>query len=778
VERQEQRLLKAERLERKQAELERRAKEAEGRAAAAERETATAKRRQERADRQAAMAWRERVPADLAEAGRRARVQQEAREPWQELRRRTLDAERRAEAAEGRVERRVEELMQEERAWSRTLEEQLRKLQQAEGAVPTDTELRKGLARERSKSLRVGTELEVMTREVRRAERTAEQTQRLTESRERSASQRADAELEVMAREVRRAEPTAERELPRAGGTEEGGQEEDGGWWSAMEEGSEEEEEAEMATQAGVSSGKAGVELEVTTLRMRRAAAAAEREAELAALEEDYEEGEETEATPGTGGSSSLRVGVELEVMTSEVRRAELDAEQAQLLAQQELHGVLQAVQRGTSKGGAPQAGVSTEPAPAGLVQAVGSWWASAVMERGGLLEERVGTALEWEKAVEWQLHGGMNVEGGMSMLKYGEKADVMTEHFQAGGLAEALEGEGWRWRLECRGLVMRRVQGELQVVARPMPKMFSQHQLPRVTQVPRQHWMQARVVEATVKMDGALIFGVWVGEGGERRAELWTRSGRTKLAEAARVHAEAGDRAGASSYLGLLAEVESLGATACFEWTGRPVMVKVGYLETALVLTVIRDKVSGHLWPAAEVTAMGGRHYVPVVEEAKELAGLTVQAAGEMVRGWEGWEGAVVEVEGGMRIKLKSDWWMESETRDWRQWAGVSEQEQERQRRQRERQVREAKTQGQRLVLVGLPQQACPGALLGQIAGLRRVEAAYDKASGTRGAVVCGFKEEEQARRALEKGFIDSEWGTLVFCKAYSRLTASTQFI
>ena len=77
-------------------------------------------------------------------------------------------------------------------------------------------------------------------------------------------------------------------------------------------------------------------------------------------------------------------------------------------------------------------------------------------------------------------------------------------------------------------------------------------------------------------------------------------------------------------------------------------------------------------------------------------------------------------------------------------------------------------------MVLVGLPQQVCPGLLLGAEEGLARVEAAFDKLSGHRGAVVCGFEEEAQARRILDRGYVESQWGVLAAQRAYSGRTTS----
>ena len=427
--------------------------------------------------------------------------------------------------------------------------------------------------------------------------------------------------------------------------------------------------------------------------------------------------------------------------------------------------------------GSAPSPGMGPGAATGGTLLP-GEWWTRLRMAPGTALQAAVCKARLWEQAEEVRWGGGMEVEGGLTMLKY--KAGTRTDHFVVErnffNLRAALDDDDCRWRLECRGLVVRREGGELKVEARPMPKMFDDKQLSCTTTVRWQDWRRAKVVEAAEKVDGALLFGVWAGTGNRRGVELWTRNGRTPLAEAARQHAVELDRTRGSGYLRLLEEVEQQGATACFEWTGRQVRVKVKYTDERLVLTTVRQKESGRMWSGREVRELATDHRVPVAGEAPELVGMSLGEARDAVREWEGREGVIVEVEGGMRVKLKSRWWRATVTWGWQGWKKRSEKEVETEREQRQRRTERVQTRGQRVVVAGLPRGICPARMLGTRDGLVRVEAVYDRDSGARGVVVCGFEEEQQAATILRDGKLHTEWGVLWVQGAHSRRTVSTK--
>ena len=62
-------------------------------------------------------------------------------------------------------------------------------------------------------------------------------------------------------------------------------------------------------------------------------------------------------------------------------------------------------------------------------------------------------------------------------------------------------------------------------------------------------------------------------------------------------------------------------------------------------------------------------QHGVQYVAWASDLVGLTVEEASDKVKGMQGNEEFVVHIQGGITMKLKTEWWHEKTVNKYRRW-------------------------------------------------------------------------------------------------------------
>ena len=293
-------------------------------------------------------------------------------------------------------------------------------------------------------------------------------------------------------------------------------------------------------------------------------------------------------------------------------------------------------------------------------------------------------------------------------------------------------DGEVGRMRLECRGLVL---GSDGCVRVRPVHKAFDERQMEGMWLWEGLHGRA--VVEVMEKLDGQLIVGV-VNDKGE--VEMWSRKGRTEVGKGASVFAQ--EHGG---YESLVREVEARGATVCFEMVGKQSKVKVRYGSRDLVVIAVRSKVGGGYWRHSEMVDIGGRHGVSVVRKFEEgLEGKRLKDVSKWVaaRGGE-WEGVMVVLDGGVHVKVKTDWWLREEVSGggWRK--GLCE---ALAKRREVRHGRFCEDRRLRMVVNGLSVQEAAVRVFKWAPEIVKVEACYNARSGVRGAVIASVRTEQEA--------------------------------
>jgi hypothetical protein len=360
------------------------------------------------------------------------------------------------------------------------------------------------------------------------------------------------------------------------------------------------------------------------------------------------------------------------------------------------------------------------------------------------------------------EMSGGVELLGEMRQAVQGHerlKEEVMQQQpwegcvrfdyrqLQQSDFQVAQQGNPWytkeevreaELRRECRGLVLDGRSGE--VLVRPLGKAFMPGQ---VADMKWEALSQVPVLEVTEKLDGQMVVGV-VRDG---RVELWSRSGRTPVAESAEACAERST----GSYTGLIGEVESMGCTASFEYVGRQSRIKVRHEGAArLVLIAVRQKVSGEYWEHDGLVQLGRRHGVEVVRRVimpttGEQGHVSVWEVERLVKEVGGeTEGVMARLHGGALLKLKTGWWLQRQpVQGWRRQKRLEDKLQKRLAHGDDRRLR--------LVVHGLQQEVAPALLLQEYAGVLKVEACYDVRTGHRRVVVVAFKSEDEAVAARQ---------------------------
>lgn len=206
---------------------------------------------------------------------------------------------------------------------------------------------------------------------------------------------------------------------------------------------------------------------------------------------------------------------------------------------------------------------------------------------------------------------------------------------------------DAWKraWmRREMRGLVVRNT-GE--VIVRGLHKFFNLGQL-KETKV--RALKDFDIEEVTEKLDGQMVVGVVVDD----EVVYWSRKGLTPVGvTASRVANE--DNGDLES---LVRAVHSRGATATFEFVGYQSRIKSDEgKEPKLILTAVREHVSGRYWRHEALVELGEHHQVQVVRRFRELESLPLGELQFRVSGWKK-EGVIVRMCDGTMVKVKSEWW------------------------------------------------------------------------------------------------------------------------
>jgi RNA ligase len=196
--------------------------------------------------------------------------------------------------------------------------------------------------------------------------------------------------------------------------------------------------------------------------------------------------------------------------------------------------------------------------------------------------------------------------------------------------------------RRECRGLIFDTETGNL--ISRPYHKFFNVGEREE-TAINKVNLYEPHVV--LEKLDGSMIRPIPTKEG----FRLATKAGVTDVAMNAEVFI-----ADKPEYAKFIRSSIACGMTPIFEWVSRKNRIVVDYPEDNLILTAVRDNLSGTYLHHSVIVETGKNYNIPVV---KSLAGLAVQNIDlfvNQVREWDDGEGIVLRFNSGHMVKVKAD--------------------------------------------------------------------------------------------------------------------------
>jgi RNA ligase len=195
--------------------------------------------------------------------------------------------------------------------------------------------------------------------------------------------------------------------------------------------------------------------------------------------------------------------------------------------------------------------------------------------------------------------------------------------------------------RRECRGIKFCPVTGR--ILARPYQKFFNVQEKPETQTdqlaLDQDHW----ILE---KLDGSMIHAVPTPQG----FRLCTKMGITDVAAQAEVFVAA-----RGNYQNMIQESFGLGVTAIFEWCSPQQRIVVNYSADRLVLTGVRELVTGQYWSYQRMADWAESHNVPVVARWTNTASQWTQLI-DHTRQLQDAEGYVVRWHNGHMVKIKAD--------------------------------------------------------------------------------------------------------------------------
>jgi hypothetical protein len=293
----------------------------------------------------------------------------------------------------------------------------------------------------------------------------------------------------------------------------------------------------------------------------------------------------------------------------------------------------------------------------------------------------------------------------------------------------------------------------------RGLPKFFNLGQL---AETRLRVLRNVKVLEVTEKLDGQMITGVEVGE----VVQFWSRKGLTAVGRtASRVAAEN------AGYEALVREATALGCTAVFELVGRQSRIKAYEGNAArLVLIAVREVVSGDMWGHSRCEGLANKHVVEVVKRFSAMGSTGLYGVMREVRRWKGREGVIVRLEGGVLVKVKSNWWFRVGVDRDRNEKAVEWKEQE--QRRVERLSGQGRLKAQRLAVVGWQMGTSLHQMSMAVATAVRLEAVYGR-GGKLKVVMAAFGTVAAAQKVLQEGLVCGG-RRLQVQEAYSNRTGS----
>ncbi len=239
-------------------------------------------------------------------------------------------------------------------------------------------------------------------------------------------------------------------------------------------------------------------------------------------------------------------------------------------------------------------------------------------------------------------------VEGvdGFSVTR---KADytVVGYHYNTPEVFPEVIDEATAIRRECRGLIF---DLEGQLISRPYHKFFNVGERDET----QQHLLDlSRPHSILEKLDGSMIRPIPIGTG----YRLATKAGVTDVAMQAEVFL-----AQHPNYDAFIRHEMAHDHTPIFEWCSRKQRIVLDYPEDRLVVTAVRDNLTGEYlsldWVRGFIELNEEFHGVEVVQEFP--AGIDsmnqLQAGAQEIEGAEGW---VIRFDDGHMLKVKAEWYV-----------------------------------------------------------------------------------------------------------------------
>lgn len=200
----------------------------------------------------------------------------------------------------------------------------------------------------------------------------------------------------------------------------------------------------------------------------------------------------------------------------------------------------------------------------------------------------------------------------------------------------------------ECRGLIFDEKTG--QVLARGYHKFFNANERPEVLEQNIDMTQEFVILE---KLDGSMLRPVrpFDQRGPNDPIRFGTMMGWTEIAKPV-------DDFVAKSpygYAHLVLDMEAANKTPIFEWCSRKQPIVIDYPQDMLVMTAVRDNITGEYFEYEQLEALAIQYDVPVVKtfrkQTSDLASLI-----QYVRGIKGMEGYIVRFKTGHMFKMKGD--------------------------------------------------------------------------------------------------------------------------
>ncbi len=166
------------------------------------------------------------------------------------------------------------------------------------------------------------------------------------------------------------------------------------------------------------------------------------------------------------------------------------------------------------------------------------------------------------------------------------------------------------------------------------------------IDQLTQDEFVKAEVLE---KLDGSLVFPT----ASESHGNVWrTRRGTSQIAN------DASDFATSASadYDGLIVHCQAKRHTPLFEWCSRKRWIVMDHPVDRLVLTGIRDNISGSLVGYTELLKLASQFGVECVKRYDVSKPLKTWI--DEIEDWTNREGCIVRLENGSQYKLKSRWY------------------------------------------------------------------------------------------------------------------------